>query len=177
MNEIDLSWAAGMFAGDGCATITKDKRSDRWSFVMVIVMKDYRSINRFYEVAYEAIGPFRARPNTYKMKYKDSFSDYRRMQLAAGPAERLGLALLPYMAESDKADQIVKKMEEVKAHNLLLVDRPRHPHAKKNWTPKQIRKMRKRHSKGDLVADIATDYGVSPTMMNRIVKGTAYAYV
>lgn len=177
MDEVDLSWAAGLFAADGCATLTKNKKNNIWHFVMVIVMLDERSIHRFYEVALDVAGPFRAKPNSYAHRYENQTKSMYRIQVTAGPAERLAEALLPYLDNSDKADQIRNKMLEAKEHNRALPDPIRHPHAKKNWTPKQVRKMRKRYLRGDRVVDIASDYGITTGMVYRIGKRLAYAYV
>ena len=157
------------------------KANGHGHFVMVMMMKDQRAMERFAR----AISPYVGERRTYKnmkevgikaefrnkkdKRYSEEQNRYWRICLGSGPAERVAVAMLPYLEGTDKGDQMKAALKAVEK-NRTKRPRPAYDTWTRKNTPRQVRAIRSRYAKGESQRSIAERFGISQANVSMVVN-------
>jgi hypothetical protein len=114
-SEIDLSWTAGLMSGDGCFTNNPRPNGSRY-FIVALAMKDRRSVMRagqtFADIVETYVHPksYSLRPVRMHAQLHSKGGMFYRLWLGGPRAENIAQALLPFLGDNDKADQLVSAL-------------------------------------------------------------------
>ena len=166
LGDIELAWACGLFAGEGCATTLKDKRAGRNYLVLTISMYDKRCLDRFAK----AISPYVPGRKTWKNQQgalvrSKGINKWGHevwvCRLAGDPAAAVAEVLLVFLKGTDKGDQIERVMAGSR--------NPPRCYARK-LTSQQVKEIRRRYANGwSSQRALAVEFGITQSTVWSII--------
>lgn len=173
-NNLELAWAAGLFAGEGCASLLRQQHRSYVYPALSLVMMDKRSVERFCQALAPYAGPRRKGPIS-GLEVRSGKSSHNKtvwqVRVAGESARNLFAVLLPLLEGTDKGDQIARVLREADALKGPAIK------STMKLSRAEVAELRRLYSEGNTTqAQIANKFGISKSQAGKILRREQWAH-